>query len=743
MNHRNSIVNRMVLILGLLLLVPAAITVQMFRIHVFHGSEFKQLWAEQALDEIPIPAQRGLIYDRKGRVLVTNRVESRIILDPKAPGMTSALVDSALRVLSGETGKSVAEYRSVIRANTNSPRYIVLERRAPMSAVEALRPMKLNGLIIEESFKRAYNYGTLASHVLGFMGHEGYGLTGLEASYNAQLQGKDGAQQVRRDRSGKIYAYVGAPSRKPVHGLDVHTTLDATIQAIVEEELANGIEQHKAKRGTAIVMNPASGEVIAMANVPTYDPNDPAAYETSTRRNIAIADMIEPGSTFKLVTAIAAVEKNLVGLDEIFETPENGIVMIKGQPMRDHEPLGTLNFSQVFSRSSNVATSEIAMRVPPQVFYQYARNMGFGSPTNIDLPNEVAGRLQKPFEWSAVTLPWMSIGYEVLATPLQVTQAYAAFANNGLMMKPYVVDRVTGSDGDVRYETEPVRVRQIAEEKTLEKLYPVFEQVLEDSGTARMATIDGLRIAGKTGTAQKFIDGRYRTSYYASFAGFFPVEDPSYVILVIYDEPRTVMYGGWTAGLTFRNITKRLAGYDPELTIERDDLMLADEDLEVVPRVEEMTRNDAESLLRVLGISYKIQGKGNWISAQDPAAGDTLIGGQTLRLLAEVNTRIGNDASGGGFFFGSGNTNEDAEKISEAVEDPSGLIKVPDLQGMNMRQARHLLLSQGLKANQIGSGTIFAQFPKAGAMLREGKTVTYRGRARELGELSDEGRDER
>ena len=732
MNHRNSIVGRMVLILGLLLLVPAAIAVQMFRIQVFHGDEFGQLWAEQALDEIPIPAQRGLIYDRKGRELVTNRIESRIILDPKAPGMTSALIDSALRVLSKETGRSVADYRNTIRSNTNSPRYIVLERRAPMSAVEAVRPLKLNGLIIEESFKRAYNYGTLASHVLGFMGHEGYGLTGLEASYNAQLQGKDGAQQVRRDRSGKIYAYVGAPSRKPVHGLDIHTTLDATIQAIVEEELANGIEQHKAKRGTAIVMDPRNGEVIAMANMPTYDPNDPAAYETSTRRNIAIADMIEPGSTFKLVTAIAAVEKEKVGLDEIFETPENGIVMIKGQPMRDHEPLGTLNFSQVFSRSSNVATSEIAMRLQPQVFYQYARNMGFGSPTNIDLPNEVAGRLQKPFEWSAVTLPWMSIGYEVLATPLQVTQAYAAFANDGMMMKPYVVDRITDADGDVRYETEPIRVRQIAEKKTLEKLYPVFEEVLEDSGTARMATIDGLRIAGKTGTAQKFVDGRYRTSYYASFAGFFPVEDPKYVILVIYDEPRTVMYGGWTAGLTFREITKRLAGYDPELTLQREEVELADLDLEIVPHVEEMAREDVESLLKVLGISYRIEGKGNWITAQDPAAGDTLKDGKELRLLAELKTESAVTTDGSVADAG-GNTKSAREQIA--------LIEVPDLNGLNMRQARHLLRSQGLKANQIGSGTIFAQFPKAGTLLREGKTVTYRGRARDLGEVSGEGRE--
>lgn len=732
MNHRNSIVGRMVLILGLLLLVPAAIAVQIFRVQVFHGNEFEQLWAEQALDEIPIPAQRGLIYDRKGRVLVTNRVESRIILDPKAPGMTAALIDSALRVLSKETGRTVADYRNIIRSNTNSPRYILLERRAPMSAVEAVRPLKLNGLIIEESFKRAYNYGTLASHVLGFMGHEGYGLTGLEASYNVQLQGNDGAQQVRRDRSGKIYSYVGAPSRKPVHGLDIHTTLDATIQAIVEEELANGIEQHKAKRGVAIVMDPRNGELIAMANMPTYDPNEPAAYETSTRRNIAIADMIEPGSTFKLITAIAAVENNKVELDEVFETPENGIVMIKGQPMRDHEPLGTLNFSQVFSRSSNVATSEIAMRLSPQVFYQYARNMGFGSPTNIDLPNEVAGRLQKPFEWSAVTLPWMSIGYEVLATPLQVAQAYAAFANDGLMMKPYVVNHITDADGDIRYKTEPTRVRRIAERETLEKLYPVFEEVLEDSGTARMATIDGLRIAGKTGTAQKFVDGRYRTSYYASFAGFFPVEDPKYVILVIYDEPRTVMYGGWTAGLTFREITKRLAGYDPELTLQREEVQLADLDLEIVPHVEEMAREDVESLLKVLGLSYRIQGKGNWITAQDPAAGDTLWDGKELRLLAESKTE-GAVTPNGALTDAGGNSKSAGEQIS--------LIEVPDLNGLNMRQARHLLRSQGLKANQIGSGTIFAQFPKAGTLLREGKTVTYRGRARELVELSGEGRE--
>src|SRR5699024_6792568 len=291
-----------------------------------------------------------------------------------------------------------------------------------------------------------------------------------------------------------------------------------------------------------------------MANYPTYNPNNSATLNASNRRNVAVADMIEPGSTFKLVAAIAALEQDKVDYNEKIETPESGKLKIHGQWMRDHDPLGTLTFPEVIAQSSNVAISKIAMRLSRETFYQYARNLGFGTPTNLDLPNEETGRLQKPYEWSKVTLPWMSIGYEVQVTPIQLAQAYAAFANGGRMMRPYLVRKIVDSEENVVWKQENVVVRSIAEEETLEKLYPSFKKVVSDSGTAAQAQVEGMTIAGKTGTAQKLIDGRYTNEYRSSFVGFFPADNPRYVALVILDGPDTYPpYGGWTAGPIFRH----------------------------------------------------------------------------------------------------------------------------------------------------------------------------------------------
>ncbi len=370
MNERSSIMGRMFLLLGLILLLPAGILLQMLRINIVEGDGFRELWNSQAIDYVSIPAQRGHIYDANGSVLATNTVIYKVALDPHSLNNRENDITQISETLSRHTTRNAQFYRNRIRSAPPRSKYVVLENRIPVQAFEDLSELNIRGLILEEEYRRNYNFGSLAAHVLGFMNHNMDGMAGLESRYNDILRGTDGEQQVRKDRFNQIFAYVGAPRKLPQQGYSLHTTIDAQIQAIVEEELEAGIDHHRAQKGTAIVMDPRTGAIKAMANLPTFNPNSPATIENENRRNFAVADIIEPGSTFKITTALAAVEQNVVQFDELFETPENGRTTIHGQIMRDHNPLGTLDFTDVFARSSNIATSEIAMRLKPETFYQ-------------------------------------------------------------------------------------------------------------------------------------------------------------------------------------------------------------------------------------------------------------------------------------------------------------------------------------------------------------------------------------
>jgi cell division protein FtsI (penicillin-binding protein 3) len=699
---------------GLVLLIPFAIGLQLFRVNFVEGDELRNLWNEQAIDYISIPAQRGNIYDQDGSLLATNSVVYKAAIDPKVDGLTNAQVGQICDTLAKYTGRSSRFYQQKIKQAPKRSRYVVLNKSIDTEAHQALRQLNIRGVILEEEYKRKYNFGTLAAHTLGFVNYDLDGMTGLEKEYDDQLRGEDGVQQVRRDRNGNIYAYLGAPRKQPQQGHSLHTTIDSHIQAILEEELKAGIDKTRSTSGSAIVMDPKTGAIKAMANYPTFNPNNPASLNSRNRRNFAISDMIEPGSTFKLVTSIAAVEQDKVQFDEQFETPEDGKTLIHGQWMRDHEPMGTLSFPEVIQKSSNVATARIAMRLSKDAFYQYARNLGFGTLTNIDLPNEESGRLPKPYEWSQVTLPWMSIGYEVQATPIQIAQAYAAFANGGTMMRPYLVEKITSGQDQVVQKQNPVPVRKIAEESTINKLYPIFKEVVSDSGTAEYAQVDGLSIVGKTGTAQKYIDGRYRNEYRSSFVGVFPAEDPKYVCLIVLDDPDTYPpYGGVTAGPIFRKTAKRIAGLDNE--IEKHILQKEQENevWALAPNLKGLTKKDAKALLQKQQLPYKLQGHGDWITEQQPESGTELKASDKIILTL---------------------SNTIAE--TEVQELPDGYSLIPDVGGMSMRKAMVLLNNRGFNTEIIGSGTIYTQFPRPGDMMKQGRTVTIRGKAKPLESLT-------
>jgi len=714
----------MFVMLGILLLLPAALLVQLVRINFIEGEGLRQLWNKQAITEIAIPAERGNIYDRNGTLLATNTIDYRMALDPKVPGMTQAQIDSVLATLGRTTGKGKAYYQGILKDAPTRSRYVVLEKTMNSMQKEELANLGIRGVILEENYRRSYTFGSLAAHAMGFVNHEMKGRIGLESHYDKELRGVDGVQQVRKDAFQRVFEYVGAPKKLPIEGYDLHTTIDASIQAILEDELQVGVQRYQANYGTGIIMNPTTGEILAMANYPSYDPNVPGDINEENRRNFAIADMVEPGSTFKLVTAIAAVEQGVIEDGELFETPEDGAVHIHGLTLRDHDPLGTMNFEEVIQQSSNVATAEIAMRLDNDTFYQYARNLGFGTPTHVDIAGEESGRMAKPFEWSLVSLPWMSHGYELLSTPLQTTQAYAAFANRGNLMRPYLVKEITNSNGQVVEQFQPTRIRRVAKATTLDKLYPVFESVVSDSGTGDLAQIPGLRIAGKTGTAKKVVNGMYSNRYRGSFVGFFPVDAPQYVLYIMLDEPKPVGYGGYTAGPIFKQVALRIAGLDQDLQqqlVQRDN---NNNTFAIAPSLLGLSPEQAGDLLESLYIPYDIEGEGEWVMKQHPAPGDTLFTKKRLQLQIHPKSGLINPHK----------DSQTALKVAETNEIER--IELPDLRGMSMRTAHSMLAELGLKTQRIGSGTIYAQFPLAGEFTRPGRTVTLRGKARSFEQIS-------
>lgn len=711
--YRSSILSRMFIVLGLMFLIPFALAVQLIRINYVDGDGLRELWSRQAIDEIPIPAQRGNIYDVNGTLLATNIVDYQLALDPKVEGITREHIVLLVDSLSKITNRPTSYYLNKIDRAPSRSRYIVLARNLNAIQKDRIQMLGIRGVILEESFRRNYTFGSLAAHSLGFVNHNMEGRTGIEAFYNEQLKGQDGIRQVRKDPFGNVFQYVGAPKKQPIDGYSLYTTIDAYIQAILEDELKAGVEKYQANYGTGIIMDPRTGAIKALANYPTYDPNFPGASETENRRNFAISDMIEPGSTFKLVTAVSAVEQGKVNFEEIFHTPKDGKIEIHGLILRDHEPLGDLDFAGVIRKSSNVATAEIAMRLNKNKFYQYARNMGFGTPTYVDIAGEESGRMAKPYDWSLVTLPWMSHGYEVLATPIQIVQAYSAFANNGIMMRPYIVERIEDADGNIVKLHEPEEIRRIAKEKTLEKLYPIFESVVSDSGTGQYAQVEGLRIAGKTGTAKKVVDGRYSNKYRGSFVGFFPVGDPKYVCLIMLDEPKPVGYGGLTAGPIFQQVAKRIAGLDENLYTQITDRKKTEPTFSVMPGVVGLEMHQAKTILADMNLEAHFKGKSGYVADQIPLPGDTLSPRDKIILsLSETNVQ------------------------TDSASLTKGLATIPDVRGMNMRNATGIITSLNLDVERIGSGTVFAQFPKPGAAMRPGGTVTIRGRARSLETLT-------
>ena len=692
MKPRDQIRSRMYVVLTLVSLVPALVAFRLVGIHVGEGSALRAEGARQASSFVELPALRGTITDRAGRVLATATARYDLALDPTAEGFGPA-ADAFYARLADLTGTPASAFRRAVR-DRRSPQYVVLRRGLTERQKEALDALAVPGAMLTGHYARRYTYGEALAHALGHVGRDGHGLAGLEVRYDTFLTGIAGRRPVQRDRSGRVKPVVGARVEEPRHGQTLVLTVDLIRQTMLEEELAKGVAETGGQWATAIAMDPHTGAVLALANVPTYDPNRPGAFDEFHRRNHAITDQIEPGSTFKLVVAAAAVEGGKVRLEEAIPTGD-GWAVFGGRTLRDDHALGTVSFADVIAHSSNVGTARVAQRVGREPFYARARALGFGQVTTIDLPGETAGRLKRPDRWSGTTLTSMSIGYEVAVTPLQLLAAYCALANGGLLVRPYLVAERRDVTGRVVFSAGRDSVRRAFSAATARALVPAFERAVAE-GTAKKARIDGLPVAGKTGTARKSGAGGYTGGYRSSFVGFFPADDPQVALVVVVDEARAGIYGGEIAAPIFQRIAQRWIGTLPRVAERLAPVRpFPRPGPALVPAIGGAPVRLAAQRILAAGLrtpTLDPARSARTVAAQTPAAGAAVDAGATVRLVA-----TGARAT-----------------------------TMPDLAGLSARQARAWLAGLGVRARIEGAGAVHAQQPRAGSPLPTSAVVHLR-----------------
>ncbi len=431
--------------------------------------------------------------------------------------------------------------------------FVWLARKISTSQSEKIRNLHLKGIGFIKESKRCYPNGYLFSHVLGFAGLDNVGLEGIEAQYNKYLQGESGWAIFLRDARQKkldIWRKMVAPK----DGYDVVLTIDEVIQYFAERELDKAFKATRAKGASIVVMDPRTGAVLALANRPTFDLNEYKSASKESMRNRAIADMFEPGSVFKIVTASGVLaEAKMSEEDKIF--CENGSYKFAGRVLHDHQPHGTLTFREVIEQSSNIGTCKAAQVLGANLLYHYVKLFGFGEKTGIDLPGEISGSIKSPRSWSKTSITAIPMGHEVGVTALQLARAVSAIANGGQLLKPYIVDEIRSKDGRLIGKAQVNIERQVMPADIAARVRKILIGVVE-VGTGKLAKINGISVAGKTGTAQKIEpNGAYSHSkFLASFIGFVPAEDPVLAICVIIDEPRPFYFGGVVSAPVFKNV---------------------------------------------------------------------------------------------------------------------------------------------------------------------------------------------
>jgi cell division protein FtsI (penicillin-binding protein 3) len=540
----------------LFLLAFVLVGVRAMDLQVLQGQEWIDRAEKQHQKIVPLTPQRGTIYDRNGAELAVSLDVDSVFAEPRKIKDRAA----ASKALAKALELPAKAVQAKLKGNQN---FAWLKRQVSPQQSEAAIDLNIEGIHRIKEHRRFYPNSGVAAHLLGFTGLDPKGLEGLELKYDQTLLGSGGFLVTERDALGRGIGSGVPEVQGASSGHNLYLTLDKNLQYIVERELAAGVEQANGRAGTVVMLEPSTGKVLAMASFPTYNPNSFAQHKPAQWRNRTICDAFEPGSTFKIFLMAAALNEAVINTTQKIDC-ENGKFRVGGKTIHDHKPYQRLTPLEIIKYSSNIGSAKIAKILERKSFFDYIRKFGFGELTGIDLPGEQVGMVHRPDRWFEVDLAAISFGQGLTVTPLQLAAATAAIANGGVLMEPYVVEKVVDQQGQIRESRQPKVIRRVIARDVAKVVSDMMESATADGGTSVNARVPGFRVAGKTGTAQKVdpVTGGYSADKrLASFVGFVPAEAPRLVILVTIDEPKTQVYGGLVAAPVFSRIAAQSLQY--------------------------------------------------------------------------------------------------------------------------------------------------------------------------------------
>ncbi|UCG38630.1 MAG: PASTA domain-containing protein [bacterium] len=629
------------LLMPMLLLLPAG---KAFYLQIYERDSLRQRANQQSRMVEKVQPHRGAIFDRNGQPLAIG------VPVPSIYAVREEVKDkrSAARRLSKVLGMSTDTLYDRLERGSG---FVWLRRMVEPQVAEGVSALALEGVGIRTESRRYYPNSDLAGSVLGFVGTD-RGLEGLECSLEEHLKGGDGVRVLNLDAMGKALTSPRPWERPPAVGSTVHLTLDRNVQFFAEQSLREGCRASGAAAGVAIIMEPATGRILAMASYPGFNPNDFGSFDQENYRNRAISSIYEPGSTFKVVTIAAALEEKVFDeMDILF--CNNGRFEVADVVINDHLPHGWLTLMGIIRKSSNIGASKVGLEVGRERLGKYVRAFGFGQRTGILLPGEGRGILRDESSWTQVDLANISFGQGLGVTPLQMVTAINAVATGGDLLKPYIVDRITSPTGEVILQNRPGILRRVVSGDTARKVARMMETVTEPGGSGMNASISGYKVAGKTGTAQKFdlSEGTYSSdAFIASFAGFAPSQNPAVTAIVIIDQPTETIYGGAVAAPVWRDMVSKTLKYlnvtpemdqdaphpakEPGVLAQKEDPVAAP-DLKSMPDLRGLTLREALARLAFTGASVKVTGTGV-VVGQSPEPGRSV--GERVSLNLKPRT---------------------------------------------------------------------------------------------------------
>ena len=569
---------RILFLLCLLFFCFVLITGRMFQLQVLKKEQLYKLAAQQQYIQIPLVPKRGTVYDSKANELAVSIEVDSVYADARKivdVGKTANALASTLQIDRDELKQRLKSHRS----------FEWIQRKISSEEAEQIKTFHLPGIYFLKENRRFYPNSQLAAHLVGFVGLDSKGLEGIEYQYDALLNGGNQVWTAARDAFGREIAMDKVPFEKEDHYRNIVLTIDKSIQHITETELGRGVEKWGAKGGMAIAMDPLTGKILAMVSYPNFNPNQFIQYRSKSWRNRAVSDIFEPGSLFKAFLAAAALEEKVVRpLDSFF--CENGSYPVYDKTIHDHSKHGWLTFQQIIKYSSNIGASKVGEKMGRERFYRYISAFGFGEKTRIGLPGEGKGILRHPRYWPPVALNTISFGQGISVTGIQLVTALSVIANKGILMKPYVVEKITNEKGQVIQSFQPEVVRKVISEETAKKVTALLKATTEKGGTGEGAVPAGYEVAGKTGTAQKvdsLLGGYSEDRYTSGFMGFAPDEEPKMVLLIVIDEPQGNNYGGVVAAPIFKAIMEKALPY---LNVLPKGTMIVKNELDSAPKKE-------------------------------------------------------------------------------------------------------------------------------------------------------------